>query len=170
MQVYYIFQGVAAGLMLGFSIAVPPGPVNATTAQKIGSGKSWLSGFSVGCGAMTADAIFLLLTYLGWTRIISGNPSSTSWSYLAGGVIMTVFGALTILGLRKKHGRSSHMVSNGGGGGILPRIPSRTRVIRICWASLWASSTRFKSHGGSRWEWRQFLPSGQLLHLGSSLE
>ena len=102
--------------MLGFSIAVPPGPVNATTAQKIGSGKSWLSGFSVGCGAMTADAIFLLLTYLGWTRIISGNPSSTSWSYLAGGVIMTVFGALTILGLRKKHGRSSHMVSNGGGG------------------------------------------------------
>ncbi|MDG6997071.1 MAG: LysE family transporter [Nitrososphaerota archaeon] len=111
MLVYHIFQGVAAGLLLGFSIGAPPGPVNATTAQQIGSGKSWLSGFGVGCGAMTADAIFLLLTYLGWMRIIAGNPSSTSWSYLAGGAIMTVFGVLTILGLRKKLvSSSSHIV------------------------------------------------------------
>ena len=52
-----------SGLVLGFSIAAPPGPVNATAAFHVaGHG---ISGWSVELGGTTADGIFFLLTYTG---------------------------------------------------------------------------------------------------------
>jgi len=53
---------LAAGIALGLSIAAPPGPVNAIIAVQSIS-KSATKGFLVGLGAMTADAIFLVITY-----------------------------------------------------------------------------------------------------------
>jgi threonine/homoserine/homoserine lactone efflux protein len=55
-------QILLAGVALGLSLAVPPGPVNAVIAVQ-SSTKSAKRGFSVGFGAMTADAIFLIITY-----------------------------------------------------------------------------------------------------------
>lgn len=49
------------GLLLGLSLAAPPGPINAMIANE--SLNSFQKGFLVGLGAMTADAIFFFLTY-----------------------------------------------------------------------------------------------------------
>lgn len=91
-----ISEGLVTGVVLGFSIAAPPGPINATIANRIASRKSWWSGFAVGLGAMTADGFFLLTTYLGWTGVISTHEEFSSWIYLTGGVVLLVY-ALFVL-------------------------------------------------------------------------
>jgi len=64
---------LAAGIALGLSIAAPPGPVNAIIAVQSVS-RSATKGFMVGLGAMTADAIFLVITYyLGGLIMIDDN-------------------------------------------------------------------------------------------------
>lgn len=69
----------------------------ATIVQRVGSRKSILSGLSVGLGAMTADGIFLLLTYLGWTRLISEDKGAIGWVYLLGGSVMIIFASAMII-------------------------------------------------------------------------
>lgn len=51
----------AFGVGIGLSLAAPPGPVNALIASHAVT-RSWRAGFLVGCGAMTADAGFLVLS------------------------------------------------------------------------------------------------------------
>ena len=68
-QTFELLKSLLAGTLLGFSIAVPPGPINATVAREVASKHSAFAGFVVALGATTADGIFLLLTFLGWTEI-----------------------------------------------------------------------------------------------------
>jgi threonine/homoserine/homoserine lactone efflux protein len=95
-------QSVAVGLTLGLSLAVPPGPVNAVIANE-GAAKAY-RGTLVGLGALTADAIFLVLTSLlgawlpGWAR----RPLT-----LAGGVVFLLL-ALAILRAPPSTGRPAH--------------------------------------------------------------
>jgi len=49
-----------SGLLLGYSLAVPPGPMNALIAAW--SLRSFRHGFAVGAGAMSADFLLMLLT------------------------------------------------------------------------------------------------------------
>src|SRR5438876_4982618 len=74
------------GIVLGLSIAGPPGPVNATAAYEVGT-KSWLSGWLVELGATTADGIFFVLTYYGLTKLIVGGRASQVL-FLIGGFIL----------------------------------------------------------------------------------
>ena len=55
------------GMAFGFLLAVPPGPMNALIAAE--STRSPLHGTSTGLGAMSADAIFMVLTYY-FSRIL----------------------------------------------------------------------------------------------------
>ncbi len=52
---------LGAGVVIGWSLAAPPGPVNAVIASNAVQ-RSWRAGFLVGAGATTADAIFLTLS------------------------------------------------------------------------------------------------------------
>ena len=61
--------GVAAGIVIGLSLAAPPGPVNALIASHSVT-RSWRSGFLVGCGAMTADAGFLVLSVVAHSALV----------------------------------------------------------------------------------------------------
>ncbi len=56
------------GVLLGLSLAAPPGPVNAVIASHAVT-RSWRSGFLVGAGALTADAGFLTLSVLAHSAI-----------------------------------------------------------------------------------------------------
>jgi len=56
------------GVVLGLSLAAPPGPVNAMIASDAVT-RSWRSGFLVGAGALTADATFLLISVLAHSAI-----------------------------------------------------------------------------------------------------
>lgn len=52
----------ASGLWLGYSLAVPPGPMNALIAAW--ALRSFRHGFAVGAGAMSADFILMIITLL----------------------------------------------------------------------------------------------------------
>jgi threonine/homoserine/homoserine lactone efflux protein len=63
-------QVLLSGVALGFSIAAPPGPVTALSAQLVVS-RSWLSGWMVMLGATLADGVFFVLTYYGVARLVT---------------------------------------------------------------------------------------------------
>jgi threonine/homoserine/homoserine lactone efflux protein len=54
------FASLFSGLFLGYSLGVPPGPMNALIAAW--SLRSFRHGFAVGAGAMSADLPLMLLT------------------------------------------------------------------------------------------------------------
>ena len=48
---------LATGFLLGWSVAWPPGPINAEIARRCGSGEFW-AGIAVLVGASSADALW----------------------------------------------------------------------------------------------------------------
>ncbi len=88
------------GVVLGLSIAAPPGPVNATAAYEVGT-KSWLSGWLVELGATTGDGIFFVLTYYGLTKLIAGGRLSQAL-FLIGGFILLYLAYSTLRNARLK--------------------------------------------------------------------
>ncbi|ACP35773.1 Lysine exporter protein (LYSE/YGGA) [Sulfolobus islandicus Y.G.57.14] len=79
------------GIILGLSMAAPPGPVNAMIANE--STKSWFHGSSIGAGAMTADLIFFIIVYFiqGYIPMPIINAL-----YIVGGIFMLYLSYLTI--------------------------------------------------------------------------
>ncbi|MGC9105520.1 MAG: LysE family translocator [Thermoprotei archaeon] len=77
---------IASGILLGLSMAAPPGPVNAMIASE--AIKSNLHGTAVGAGAMTADFIFFVLMLF----VSDYIPSAViPWLYILGGLLMLYF-------------------------------------------------------------------------------
>ncbi len=72
-----------AGVAYGFSLAAPPGPMNALIASR--SLESFKSGFLTGLGAMTADLILMVITYIASGAI---STSIVRFIYLLGGAYM----------------------------------------------------------------------------------
>jgi threonine/homoserine/homoserine lactone efflux protein len=105
---YPIFQGLFAGLVLGLSLAAPPGPINATMAQRVSLRKTWIAGFAVGLGAMTSDGVYLAITYLGWADVISVIKGAIGWVYLIGGCVMMIFASFMILQYRRRSKNANH--------------------------------------------------------------
>lgn len=93
-----IFYSYLLGIVMGLSMAAPPGPINAMMANE--SLKSTIHGTFVGAGAMTADFIFFWLTYF-FKSIIP--PSYLVIFYFVGGAYMLylAFGVLKIKGFSK---------------------------------------------------------------------
>ncbi|MEZ0290617.1 MAG: LysE family translocator [Sulfolobales archaeon] len=86
-----IFRSFAVGFLYGLSLAVPPGPMNALIADR--SLYSFTLGFSTGAGALTADLIFMFLTYLAY-ELVRDVPIEIF--YFAGGFYMLIL-AVSIL-------------------------------------------------------------------------
>jgi len=85
------FYSFFLGILLGLSLAAPPGPINAIMAYE--STKSKYNGISVGAGAMTADAIFFTLTYLFYQVI---PLQIIKYFYFLGGIIMIYLAYLVL--------------------------------------------------------------------------
>jgi threonine/homoserine/homoserine lactone efflux protein len=88
-----------SGVLLGISIAAPPGPVNAAAAYQVT--RSWFSGWAVLLGATTADAIFFLLTYFGFTSLIA-SAEVRNTLFLVGGFFMLYLAVVTLRSARKE--------------------------------------------------------------------
>lgn len=87
------------GMVLGFSLAAPPGPANALIAY-FSTSHSRLSGFLAGMGASTADAIIMLLIFFtGFASILTDLAGKNL--FLAGGIVMLVFAAVIPKGFNK---------------------------------------------------------------------
>jgi len=78
-------QVLLSGAALGFSIAAPPGPVTAMSAQQVVT-RSWLAGWLVMLGATAADAIFFVLTYYGVATLVT--PEERGLLFVLGGVLL----------------------------------------------------------------------------------
>jgi threonine/homoserine/homoserine lactone efflux protein len=100
---------MVAGVGLGLSLAVPPGPVNAIIAVQ-SSTRSSKSGFLVGLGAMTADAVFLIITYLAGDLITFSNVLKAAF-YTVSFLLMLFLAVMTL----KSLGKVGKLADNGGG-------------------------------------------------------
>ncbi|AET34000.1 LysE family transporter [Pyrobaculum ferrireducens] len=72
-----------SGLMLGYSLAVPPGPMNALIAAW--SLRGFRYGFAVGAGAMSADFLLMVLTIALYSRLKALGAEYFTPFYIAGG-------------------------------------------------------------------------------------
>jgi threonine/homoserine/homoserine lactone efflux protein len=89
---------LAFGLFLGFSLTIPPGPMNAFMASQ--SVRSFREGVTAGLGAMSADLVLGVLVYALHSTV--DLSTGLRWIYLAGAGVMVYLG----VGLLK--GASGH--------------------------------------------------------------
>lgn len=85
---------LVSGILIGLSLAVPPGPVNAVIAAESVK-ESYINGIKVGLGALTADATFLVIALIG-VAVLFNNDTVRMIVSLAGGLILAYM-ALGIL-------------------------------------------------------------------------
>lgn len=78
--------GAGIGVLLALSLAAPPGPVNALIASH-GVTRSWRAGFLVGLGAMTVDLLWLAVSLLAHSYLLSIR-SAFALIALLGAVVM----------------------------------------------------------------------------------
>ena len=91
---------VGAGVLLGLSIAAPPGPMNALIAANTVR-RSRLAGHLTGAGAMTSDGIFLAVT-LAIGGLLPVTPGMRVLLYLAGAAVMFFLAMRTYPALRRE--------------------------------------------------------------------
>lgn len=84
------------GLLIGFAIAVPVGPIGFLCLRRtLVYGR--LTGFVSGLGAATADALYGLVVALGLTAISSFLLRMETWLQLGGGTFLVILGLKTAL-------------------------------------------------------------------------
>jgi threonine/homoserine/homoserine lactone efflux protein len=79
-----------AGVVFGFALAAPPGPMNAIIAEESVL-RGWQSGFWAGLGAMTADAVFFVLALFGVVAVVERLPTLRAVMVGVGGLLMLYF-------------------------------------------------------------------------------
>jgi threonine/homoserine/homoserine lactone efflux protein len=79
------------GLIIGFSIAAPVGPIGVLCIRRT------LAGFISGLGAATADAIYGCIAGFGLTFISSFLISQQVWFRVVGGAFLCYLGIKTLL-------------------------------------------------------------------------
>jgi threonine/homoserine/homoserine lactone efflux protein len=84
------------GIIIGFSIAAPVGPIGVLCIRRTLSG-GWASGLLSGLGAATADAIYGSIAGFGLTFVSKFLVSQQMWLRLAGGIFLCCLGTKTFL-------------------------------------------------------------------------
>ena len=79
---------LAFGLLLGFSLTIPPGPMNAFILAR--SVRSFREGVTAGLGAMSADLVLGVVVYS--LRSALDLSSELRWVYLVGALVMVFLG------------------------------------------------------------------------------
>jgi threonine/homoserine/homoserine lactone efflux protein len=91
-----VLTTLGAGAVFGLALAAPPGPMNAIIAEE-SVVRGWIAGFRAGLGAMSADAIFLVLAFFGVVAFVESLPLLRAVMVGVGGLLMLyfAFGAAT---------------------------------------------------------------------------
>jgi len=102
----------ARGLIIGFSIAAPVGPIGVLCIRRtLAEGR--VSGLVSGLGAATADAVYGCIAGFGLTFISSILVSQQVWLRLVGGVFLCYLGLRTLLAMPVEE------VASARGGGLV---------------------------------------------------
>lgn len=89
------YQAVINGLIIGFSIAAPVGPIGVLCIRRTLTQGRW-SGLVSGLGAATADALYGCLAAFGITFISNLLVQQQLWLRLFGGLFLCFLGVRTI--------------------------------------------------------------------------
>ena len=84
------------GLIIGFSIAAPVGPIGVLCIRRTLAG-GWASGLATGLGAATADALYGCIAGFGLTFISGALIGQQVWIRLVGGLFLCGLGVKTVL-------------------------------------------------------------------------
>ncbi len=84
------------GLIIGFSIAAPVGPIGVLCIRRTLEQGRWV-GFLSGLGAATADAIYGCVAGFGLTVVATALVEQAFWFRLVGGLFLCYLGLKTIL-------------------------------------------------------------------------
>lgn len=90
------FSLLIQGIIIGFSIALPVGPIGILCIRKT-LAESHLSGMVIGLGAATADALYGCVAGFGLTFISDLLLREQMWIRLLGGVFLCYLGVKTFL-------------------------------------------------------------------------
>jgi threonine/homoserine/homoserine lactone efflux protein len=105
------FSFVITGIMVGFSIAAPVGPIGVLCIRRtLNVGRA--HGLVSGLGAATADAVYGCIAAFGLTLVSNAFVQQQFPLRLVGGVF------LCILGVRTLHTKPSEKVCSGRGSGL----------------------------------------------------
>ena len=88
---------LVAGVLFGFALAAPPGPMNAIIAEESVL-RGWAAGFKAGLGAMTADVVFFLLSLGGVVAFVRDLPRVRDAMFFFGGLLMLYFAYGAVVG------------------------------------------------------------------------
>jgi len=97
------FYSFLFGLALGFSLTVPPGPMNSLIVAR--SSMSWERGVITGLGAMSADMLIGTVVFL--LRETIHLRALLPFIYVAGGLVMMLFSISLISGREEKQTMNS---------------------------------------------------------------
>jgi len=86
---------LARGLIIGFSIAAPVGPIGVLCIRRT-LAEGWASGLVSGLGAASADAIYGCIAGFGLTFISGFLVSQQLWLRLVGGIFLCYLGIRTL--------------------------------------------------------------------------
>jgi threonine/homoserine/homoserine lactone efflux protein len=89
---------LVAGIVLGLSLGVPPGPVNAAIAAAAAR-RSYIDGIKIGLGATTSDFTYLVLTVIGVAVLLTGSLARNLISAI-GGLILLCYAFTTLKSYR----------------------------------------------------------------------
>jgi threonine/homoserine/homoserine lactone efflux protein len=84
------------GLLLGFSIAAPVGPIGVLCIRR-SLAAGFGSGFASGLGAATADGLYGLVAGLGLTAVSHLLLAAGGWLRLGGGLLLLLLGVRTFV-------------------------------------------------------------------------
>ncbi|NWG02498.1 MAG: LysE family transporter [Syntrophaceae bacterium] len=106
MEEFTRFSFLLRGLIIGFSIAAPVGPIGVLCIRRtLAEGR--ISGFITGLGAATADAIYGAIAGFGLTFISNILISQQIWLRLIGGGFLCYLGLKTFLTSPSKEAAST---------------------------------------------------------------
>jgi L-lysine exporter family protein LysE/ArgO len=87
-----VISMISKGVLLGLGAAVPIGPVNVEIARRTLRG-GFRAGFLLGCGAVTVDMTYAILTSLG-VRPLLAQPRVMTVLGIAGAVVLAYLGVI----------------------------------------------------------------------------
>lgn len=92
MDLIYFYKG----LIIGFSIAAPVGPIGILCIKRTLTSGRWI-GLASGLGAATADAIYGFIAAFGLTFISNFLIQQQTWLRLIGGAFLCILGIKTFI-------------------------------------------------------------------------
>ncbi|WP_435360563.1 LysE family translocator [Haloarchaeobius sp. DFWS5] len=87
-----LLTSALTGVVFGFALASPPGPMNAIIAEE-SVVRGWSAGVRAGLGAFTADAVFFVLAALGLVTFVEDATLLKAAMVAVGGALMLYFAA-----------------------------------------------------------------------------